>query len=98
MSYKSGVGDVRESPAITIAEHLLELRADLSYHDPYVPHVPELGLSSVDLGSAAEEAELVVILTAHPDIDHLAVAEAAPLVLDFRGALRKAAAASGVRR
>ena len=66
MSYKAGVGDVRESPAITIAEHLQALHADLSYHDPYVPEVPELGLRSVELGPAVEQAELVVILTAHP--------------------------------
>jgi UDP-N-acetyl-D-glucosamine dehydrogenase len=66
MSYKAGVGDVRESPAITVAEQLQELRADLSYHDPYVAEVPELGLSSVELGPSVEQAELVVILTAHP--------------------------------
>ena len=94
MSYKAGVGDVRESPAITIAAQLQELRADLRYHDPYVPEVPELGLRSVELAGAVEQAELVVILTAHPDIDYAAVAEAAPLVLDFRGVLRHAAARS----
>ena len=89
MSYKAGVGDVRESPAITIAEHLQALHADLRYHDPYVPEVPELGLRSVELGPAVEQAELVVILTAHPGIDHLAVAEAANAVIDFRGVLRR---------
>jgi UDP-N-acetyl-D-glucosamine dehydrogenase len=94
MSYKAGVGDVRESPAIAIAEHLQDLQADLSYHDSYVPQIPELGLSSSDLWTAVEQAELVVILTAHPDVDHRAVADAAPLVVDFRGALRHA----GVQR
>jgi UDP-N-acetyl-D-glucosamine dehydrogenase len=89
MSYKAGIGDVRESPAITIAEHMQALHADLSYHDPYVPEVPELGLRSVELGPAVEQAELVVILTAHPDVDHLAVAEAAQAVIDFRGVLRR---------
>jgi UDP-N-acetyl-D-glucosamine dehydrogenase len=88
MSYKAGVGDVRESPAITIAAHLQKLHADLSYHDPYVPEVSELGLRSAELAPALEQAELVVILTAHPDVDHAAVAEIAPLVLDFRGVLR----------
>ena len=92
MSYKAGVGDVRESPAITIAEQLQALQADLSYHDPYVPEVPELGLSSVELAPALAEAELVVILTAHPEIDYARDRRArAPLVLDFRGVLRRAA-------
>jgi UDP-N-acetyl-D-glucosamine dehydrogenase len=98
MSYKAGVGDVRESPAIKIAEYLHALHADLSYHDPYVAEVHELGLRSVELGPAVEQAELVVILTAHPDIDHAAVAEAAPLVLDFRGVVRKADRQAARRR
>jgi UDP-N-acetyl-D-glucosamine dehydrogenase len=89
MSYKAGIGDVRESPAVTIATQLQKLRADLSYHDTFVPEVPELGLRNVELGPALERAELVVILTAHPDVDHAAAARAAPLVLDFRGVLRR---------
>jgi UDP-N-acetyl-D-glucosamine dehydrogenase len=89
MSYKAGVGDVRESPAITIAEQLLKLRAQLSYHDPYVAEVPELRMSSVELGTAVEQADLVVILTAHPEVDHHAVERAASRVLDFRGVLRR---------
>ena len=96
MSYKAGVGDVRASPAITIAEQLLRLHADLRYHDPYVPEVPELGLRSVDLAEAVAQAELVVILTAHPRVDHAAIAATVPLAIDFRGALRKAAARSAV--
>ena len=98
VSYKAGIGDVRESPAITIAEQLQKLHADLEYHDPYVPEVPELGLCSVELGPALARAELVVIVTAHPDIDHVAIAEAVPLVLDFRGVLGSAAARAAVTR
>ena len=44
VSYKAGVGDLRESPALKIAELLRELGAEVSYHDPHVPEVPELGL------------------------------------------------------
>ncbi len=91
MSYKAGVGDVRESPAIKIAEALQSLQADLSYHDPYVPEVPELGLRSVELEPALAAAEFVVIVTAHPGIDHAAIAEQVPAVLDFRGVLRTSA-------
>jgi UDP-N-acetyl-D-glucosamine dehydrogenase len=94
MSYKAGIGDVRESPAIVIAERLQRLHADLSYHDPFVPEVPELGLRCVEFAPALERAELVVILTAHPNVDHAALAEAGCLVLDFRGVTRQAAARS----
>ena len=97
MSYKAGVGDIRESPAITIAEQLLALGAELSYHDPYVPDVHALGLRSVELAAAVAQAELVVILTAHPDVDHAEIADIAPLALDFRGVLRGAVQPAGSR-
>ena len=85
MSYKAGVGDLRRSPAVSIAEQLLALGADLSYHDPFVPEVASLGLKCVSLDLAVSRADLVVILTAHPCVDHVAVAQAAPLTVDFRG-------------
>src|SRR5687767_15447123 len=44
VSYKTGVGDMREAPAQKIAYLLRGLGADVSYHDPHVPQVAELGL------------------------------------------------------
>ena len=46
VSYKAGVGDIREAPALKIARLLRELGAEISYHDPHVPELGELGLSS----------------------------------------------------
>ncbi|MFI5037871.1 MAG: nucleotide sugar dehydrogenase, partial [Solirubrobacterales bacterium] len=37
VSYKPGVGDVRESPALKIIALLRELGAEVRYHDPHVP-------------------------------------------------------------
>ena len=37
VSYKPGVGDVRESPALKIIELLRAQGAEVSYHDDYVP-------------------------------------------------------------
>ena len=51
-SYKAGSGDTRESPALVILRLLAALEADVSYHDPFVPELPELGLASVDLDAA----------------------------------------------
>ena len=39
-SYKPGVGDIRESPALKIIELLQARGADVRYHDPYVPELP----------------------------------------------------------
>ena len=58
-----------------------------------MPELPELGLRSVELEPALEEAELVVIVTAHPDIDYADVAQRRP-VIDFRGVLRTSSTAA----
>jgi UDP-N-acetyl-D-glucosamine dehydrogenase len=97
VSYKTGVGDVRESPALKIVKLLRELGGDVSYHDPHVPELPELGLGSTDLGEALRGADLVAIVTAHPTLDYAEVVAVAPLVVDFRGVTRGIEAPNLVR-
>jgi UDP-N-acetyl-D-mannosaminuronate dehydrogenase len=38
VSYKAGVGDIRESPALKIIELPANQGAELCYHDPHVPN------------------------------------------------------------
>jgi UDP-N-acetyl-D-glucosamine dehydrogenase len=87
-SYKGGIGDIRESPALGVMEVLSERGGLVSYHDPYVPSLPELGLSSVPLDPAVEEADVVVLATAHPGIDHAELAARSALFVDLRGVTR----------
>jgi UDP-N-acetyl-D-glucosamine dehydrogenase len=91
VAYKSGVADLRESPALKIIDHLRELGAEVSYHDPHVPSLPGKGLDSVALDAAAE-VDAVAIVTAHGGVDYEALVAAAPLVVDFRGVTRALAA------
>jgi UDP-N-acetyl-D-glucosamine dehydrogenase len=88
VSYKAGVGDMRESPALKIAELLRELGGDVSYHDPHVPELPKFGLHSVDLDTAAAATDVAAIVTAHPGIDYEALTAAVPVLVDFRGVTR----------
>ena len=97
VSYKPGVGDTRESPALEIVARLRALGAEVSYHDPFVPELPELGLGSVDLDEALRTTDLVAIVTAHADVDYGAVVAAAPLTIDFRGVTREIEAPSLIR-
>jgi UDP-N-acetyl-D-glucosamine dehydrogenase len=97
VSYKGGVGDTRESPALKIIGRLQDLGAEVSYHDPFVPELPGHGLSSVALDAALGECDLAAIVTAHPDLDHKAVVSSAPLVIDFRGVTRGIEAGNLVR-
>jgi UDP-N-acetyl-D-glucosamine dehydrogenase len=96
-SYKAGVGDTRESPALKIVKLLQVLGGDLSYHDPHVPELAELGLGSIDLAEGLASADLVAIVTAHPGIDYEEVVAKAPVVVDFRGVTRGIAADNLVR-
>ena len=45
VSYKAGVGDIRESPALKIIAHAARAGAEVSYHDPYVPELREFELA-----------------------------------------------------
>jgi UDP-N-acetyl-D-glucosamine dehydrogenase len=97
ISYKPGVGDVRESPALKIVSLLRDLGADVLYHDPHVPSIAELGMTSTPLKEALADADLALIVTAHPGVDHQLVARRARLVLDLRGITRSSSSANIVR-
>jgi UDP-N-acetyl-D-glucosamine dehydrogenase len=94
VSYKPGVGDVRESPALKIISLLKDLGADVHYHDPHVPSLTEFALRSTPLHDALADADLALIVTAHPSVDHELIARCARLVVDLRGVTRSAGASA----
>jgi UDP-N-acetyl-D-glucosamine dehydrogenase len=53
-----------------------------------VAALPEGGLESCGFDEALTGADLALIITAHPGVDHDAIAERAPLVVDLRGVTR----------
>ncbi|MGO9886010.1 MAG: nucleotide sugar dehydrogenase [Solirubrobacteraceae bacterium] len=87
VSYKGGVGDIRESPALRIIEVLGRRGALLSYHDAFVPALPELEMESTPLDQALD-ADAIVLVTAHPGIDYDEIAGNARLFIDLRGKTR----------
>jgi UDP-N-acetyl-D-glucosamine dehydrogenase len=87
------VGDLRESPALRIMRLLRAQGAELAYYDDYVPELPDLGLQS----EWPEDADCVVIVTAHPDLDVERLVRGSPLVVDFRGVTRGIEAPNLVR-
>jgi UDP-N-acetyl-D-glucosamine dehydrogenase len=97
VSYKPGVGDVRESPALKIITLLDELGAKVVYHDPHVPALADFGLTNTPLEEAVANADLAVIVTAHPEVDNELIAQRARLVLDLRGVTRGSSATNVVR-
>jgi UDP-N-acetyl-D-glucosamine dehydrogenase len=97
VSYKGGIGDIRESPALRIMRELADRGAKIVYHDPFVPELTALGMANTPLESAVAGADAVVLVTAHPGVDHLAVARDAELFIDLRGVTRGLDAENVVR-
>lgn len=97
VSYKAGIGDLREAPALKIMRLLGEQGGELAYNDDFVPALPEFEIASEPLGSVLEGCDAAVIVTAHPGLDVDLLVERAPLVVDFRGATAGKAAGKLVR-
>jgi UDP-N-acetyl-D-glucosamine dehydrogenase len=97
VSYKPGVGDIRESPALKIIALLKDLGADVVYHDPYVPALAEFSLTSSPLEEMVADADLVLVVTAHRELDYEALAQRARLVVDLRGVTHATAGANVVK-
>ena len=93
VSYKAGMGDLRESPALRIIRLLRERGAEIVYHDEFVPELPEHGLRS----EWPEDVDCAVIVTAHPGLDLERLVREAPIVVDFRGVTRGIEAPNLVR-
>jgi len=87
VAYKPNISDMRESPALPLIELLRRKGAAVSYADPHVPVLRlEDGttLHSVDPLEAAAGADCTIVVTAHADVDHPAIAERSSLVFDTR--------------
>jgi len=92
-AYKPDVDDLRESPALDVIGLLANKGAQVSYHDPYIPHIhhDEWELDSVtDLMTEVHTTDCVVIITNHSVYDYSAILDAAHRIVDTRNALNTA--------
>jgi UDP-N-acetyl-D-glucosamine dehydrogenase len=90
VTYKPDIADERETPAIPVAEALLELGAELTFCDPYVREWSVDGTPvphAEDLAQAVADADVTVLLQQHSAFDLGTVEKCARLVLDTRGVL-----------
>lgn len=83
VSYKPALGDVRESPALEIMQMLAEDGLTVCYSDPYVEaiNLPASGSLFHLPDPAAQDWDLVIVHTAHPNVDYSWL-EGHPAVLD----------------
>lgn len=93
-AYKPDIDDVRESPALDVIGLLREKKAQVSYHDPYIPQIvhEDWSLDSIaDHEAAADKADLVIVITNHSDYDYADILKRSKKVLDTRNAFAKVA-------
>ena len=91
IAYKADVSDVRESPAIDVAELLHERGAIVSFSDPFVGHlvVGSLKASAVEPQAAFDRGvDCAIITTPHTSFDYDEIVARSPLVVDTRNALK----------
>lgn len=84
LAFKPNIDDLRESPAIHIAERVLQ---DSGYADMYIvePNVSEHKIFKLtDYQQAVEKADIVVLLVAHNEFKNISFKEN-QVVLDFCG-------------
>ena len=87
VAYKKDISDMRESPAIDIAELLLDKEVDISYYDPYVEEFKVSGHiinREVDTNSF-EDYDMLLVLTPHSNFAQLDFNNLKTIIFDTTG-------------
>ncbi len=95
VTYKKDVRDLRESPALEILEKLQKKQARVDYFDPLTPYlkIGRLNKKCIVLTAAAvKRYAVVVIATAHTDVDYALLAQNARLIFDTRKVFKEKSA------
>ena len=95
LAYKANVDDDRESPSYILLQKLKDRGAEVAYYDPYVPvirpsreHSHWAGTKSVAWNQKTIGSfDVVLISTAHANVNYTELSQWAPLIVDTRNAL-----------
>lgn len=92
VAYKQDIDDYRESPAIKVINCLKKKGANVKYFDPYVPefhvHGNTMKSESKLTSDLLESADLVMITTAHTNIDYQFVQKHSKIIFDTKNAMK----------
>ncbi len=91
-AYKQDIDDYRESPAVRVMEIFRNRGAIVSYFDPWVPRYvykcQEYRSIEILDENVLRQADLVVIATAHTNVDYEFVQQNARLIFDAKNAMK----------
>lgn len=92
VAYKQDIDDYRESPAIKVIEQFEKEGAEVVYYDPYIPDYKYRGKSKKGEPKLTKEllenADLVVITTAHTKVDYEFVQQNSRVIFDTKNAMK----------
>ncbi len=91
VAYKQDIDDCRESPSIKVIKELIKVGAEVSYYDPFVSSFNDKGLSMKSLSKLTPENirnyDIVVIETAHSNVDYGLVQKHAKVIFDTKNVM-----------
>lgn len=95
VAYKQDIDDYRESPALRVIEEFKKRGAEVSYYDPWVAEYRYKGQSYKGISELNEavlrEADIVVVTTAHTNVDYELVQQHAQAVFDAKNVMKNIA-------
>ena len=93
VAYKQDISDYRESPAIRVISELYKVNAVVDFYDPWVPRYRKNGREYIGLSAISPEViagyDLVMITTAHTNVDYKMVVKNAAAVFDTKNVTKK---------
>lgn len=92
VAYKQDIDDIRHSPALKVIEGFEKEGSVVQYYDSYVDRYDYKGYSKESIEELnkeiLQEADLVVITTAHTNIDYNFIQENANYIFDTKNAMK----------
>lgn len=92
VAYKQDIADFRESPGIRVIEELEKEGAEVVYFDSFISEYCEHGVVKKGepelTAELIESADLVVVTTAHTNVDYSFVQKYAKVVFDTKNAMK----------
>ena len=100
VAYKQDIDDYRESPAIRVIEELEKEGAEVVYYDPFVSEYREHGVVKKGepelTAELIESADLVIVTTAHTNVDYGFVQKHAKAIFDTKNAMKQVEARENI--
>lgn len=93
VAYKQDIDDYRESPALKVIEEFKKNNSEVDFYDPWVDSYKENGIFHQGLKEInkdiIQQYDLVVITTAHNNVDYEMVQKSAKAIFDTKNVMKQ---------